>query len=233
MRPVILLAELNDIDLVVDGINTRLAQIQAALREPAELRAARAALSDAEAELARFQAVQQECEGAQQRAEAKLARSEQTLYGGKVRNPKELEDLQLEQQQARRQESQSEDNLLDALVAVENAAETRNERQAELDRQTNAWRETQSKLRAEQARLAAQLSNAQARQASARAAVPPALLPLYDSLRARRGGRAVAELDGATCQACGVAASPSKLAAARDSDDLVYCANCGRLIWAE
>jgi uncharacterized protein len=233
MRPVILLAELNDIDLVVDGINTRLAQIQAALREPAELRAARAALTAAEAELARFQAIQEEREEAQRRAEAKLARSEQTLYGGKVRNPKELEDLQLEQQQARRQESQSEDNLLDALVAVESAAETRDRRQAELDRQTNTWRETQSKLRAEQARLAAQLSTAQGRQTAARGAVPPALLPLYDSLRARRGGRAVAELDGAICEACGVAASPGKLAAARDSDDLIYCDNCGRLIWAE
>jgi hypothetical protein len=83
MRPVVLLAELNEIDLAVDGITTRLAQIQSALREPTELRAARAALAEAEAELARCQAIQQDSEEVQRQAEAKVARSEQSLYGGR------------------------------------------------------------------------------------------------------------------------------------------------------
>jgi len=43
----------------------------------------------------------------------------------------------------------------------------------------------------------------------------------------------VASLDGDTCTACQVAASPGKLAAARAGADLAYCGNCGRLLWAE
>ncbi len=233
MRPVLLLAELNEADLVVDGIAARLAHIVESLREPAELTAARRALAEAEAELARSQAAQQEREAAQEKAATRLANAEQTLYAGKVRSPKELEDLQREQQQLRRQESRSEDDLLEALLAVEAATEVRAQRQAEYDRLANAWETTRTRLRAEQAKLVAQLPAAQARQAAARRAAPQERLPLYDSLRARRGGRAVAQLDGAICQACGVAASPGKVAAARDSDDLVYCDNCGRLIWAE
>ena len=192
MRPVVLLAELNDIDLVVDGITTRLAQIAEALHEPAELKAARRALAAAQVELARCQERQQERESDQRDAEARLARSEQSLYAGKVRNPKELEDLQRDQQQLRRQESKSEDDLLDALVAVETATETLALRQVDLDRLATAWETAQTKLRVEQSRLTAQLTVAQARQASARRALPPQLLPLYDSLRARSrraGGR--------------------------------------------
>ncbi len=233
MQPVALLAELNELDLVVDGLLARQAQIAGALREPEPLKAARAALAVAEAELARWQVVQQEREAGQQKAQGKLAQTEQKLYSGKVHNPKELEDLQRDQQQLRRQKSQSEDDLLEALVAVESATEERSRRQAEVDRLSRDWAATQAKLRAEQARVAAQLPAAQGRQAAARRTVPPAYLKVYDSLRPRRGGRAVAEIEGDTCSACRVAVPPSKLAAARDGAELVYCDNCGRLLWDE
>jgi uncharacterized protein len=233
MRPAVLLAELNEIDLLVDGIHARLAQIAEALREPAAVRAARATLAAADADLAHWQEAQTAAEAEQQQAAAKLARAEQRLYSGAVRNPKELEDGQRDQQQLRRQQAQAEDVLLEALVRVESATEKRATSQTELDRLVADWEASRVKLRAEQARLAAQLPNAQARQAAARRAVPPQLLPLYDSLRSRRGGRAVAEVDGEVCTACKVAVSPSKLEAARYGDELVYCDNCGRLLWGE
>jgi predicted nucleic acid-binding Zn-ribbon protein len=62
------------------------------------------------------------------------------------------------------------------------------------------------------------------------------MLPQHISernFRPRRGGRAVAKLDGDECCACLVAASPFTLEAARFGDDLVYCSNCGRLLWGE
>ena len=46
-----------------------------------------------------------------------------------------------------------------------------------------------------------------------------------------RRGQAVAELDGDSCSACRVAASPAVLESARYSDQLAYCENCGRLLW--
>ncbi len=233
MRPVALLAELNEADLVIDGITSHLAQIAEALREPAHMRAARAALAEADATLARWQTAQSAAEIAQQDAAAKLAYKEQRLYSGQVKNPKELGDLQRDQQQLQRQKAQAEDQLLEALVEVEAAAEKQAALQAELAHLAADWDATRARLRAEQARLAAQLPAAQARQAATRRAVPAALLPVYDSLRSRRGGRAVAEVDGEICTACKVAVSPSKLEAARYSDELVYCENCGRLLWGE
>ena len=85
-------------------------------------------------------------------------------------------------------------------------------------------------LRAEQIQLKTRLPAELARQAAARQAAPAALLPSYDRLRVRRGGRAVALLDGEECSACKVAVSPQDLEAARFGEEPVHCGNCGRLL---
>lgn len=233
MRPVILLAQLNDADLAVDALKSRLAEIAEALREPAALAAARRALAEAEAQLARCRSVTADAELAQQSAGDKLARAEQQLYGGKIHNPRELEDAERNVQQQRSHRVQAEERTLEALIACEEATAQHAERQAEVARLAESWQIQQARLRAEQAQRKARLPAALARQAAARRAVSPQMLTLYDGLRPRRGGRAVAALDGDVCSVCLVAVSPSKLAAARSGDELAYCENCGRLLWEE
>lgn len=233
MRPVMLLARLNDADLALDAIKARLVEIAEALREPAELAAARRGQAEAEAELARCRALQRDLELQQGDAQARLARAERRLYSGEVKNPKELADTEKDVQQLRRQLGQVEDRLLEALVCSDTAAQTCTAQAATVARLTAGWEARRAALRGEQAQLKARLPVEQARQAAARSAAPAALLTTYDNLRPRRGGRAVAELDGDECGACCVAASPSKLEAARYGDELVYCSNCGRLLWGE
>lgn len=233
MRSVMLLARLNEIDLAVDTLKARLAEMAEALREPAALVEARRSLARTESDLAHCRAVQTELEAAQNEAAVKLARAETRLYGGGVRNPKELEDLQRDAAQLRRQLSQAEDNLLEELICAETATTAQAECAATLARLTADWERKQAALRAEQAQLKAKLTADLARQAAARQAVPAALLAIYDNLRPRRGGRAVAQLDGDECSACLVVASPFSLEAARFGDELVYCSNCGRLLWGE
>ncbi len=83
-----------------------------------------------------------------------------------MRNPKELQDLQSDQEQLRRQLRQSEDELLDALVAVEAAAAERDRCQAEVGKLAGEWAIAQAGLRAEQASLSGQLPVVQAREAT-------------------------------------------------------------------
>ena len=233
MRSVVLLAQLNAIDLAVDAHKARLAEIAEASREPVALVEARRGLARAKSDLTHCGAVQAEHEAAQGEAAGKLARAETRLYGGGVRNPKELEDLQRDAAQLRRQLSQAEDSLLEALICAETATQTQAEQAALLERLTAETGRKQVALRAEQAQIKAQMPAELARQAAARQAVPAALLATYDSLRSRRGGRVVVRLDGEECSACLVAASPFTLEAARFGDEPVYCSNCGRLLWGE
>ncbi len=233
MRLIALLGQLNDIDLAVDALRARAGEAVEALKEPAALREARAAVADADAELARCRAVQAEREQAQQKTTSRLAQAQSQLYSGRVRVPKELEDAERDVAQLRRQHAQAEDALLEALIAAEAAGESAASRQAELARGSTEWEAALAVLRAEQSQLNERLAAERARQAAARRAVPPALLHTYDSLRPRRGGRPVARIDGDTCSVCLVAIPPVKLHAAREGDELVYCENCGRLLWSE
>jgi hypothetical protein len=233
MRAIVLLAQVNDLDLAVDAHKARLAEIAEAAREPAALTEARRGLARAGSDLAHCRAVQADLEAAQKAVADKLARAEKRLYDGGVRNPKELEDLQRDAAQLRRQANQAEDNLLEALICSETAAQAQVEGAALVERLAAEHARAQAALRAEYAQIKAKLPAELAQQAAARKAVLPALLATYDNLRPRRGGRAVAKLDGEECSACLVAASPFTLEAARFGEELVYCSNCGRLLWGE
>jgi hypothetical protein len=233
MRAIVLLAQLNEIDLAVDAHKARLAEIGEAAREPVALVEARRSLARAESDLAHCRAVQTELEAAQKAVVEKLGRAETRLYGGGVRNPKELEDLQRDVAQLRRQLSHAEDNLLEALICAETATQAQAEQAALLERLAAEHGRKHAALRAEHAQIKARLATELAQQAAARQGVPAALLATYDNLRPRRGGRAVAKLDGEECSACLVAASPFSLEAARFGDELAYCSNCGRLLWGE
>ncbi len=233
MRAVMLLAQLNEADLAVDSAVARQAEIAEALKEPLPLRAARADLKAASAEVARWEAEQNDRELVQKDATGKLQLAESRLYGGKVRVAKELQDLESDVAQLRRQLAATEDTLLEALVAVEAAREAESQRRELVERLAAEFATQSARLRAEGAQLQVKLPQLQARQRSARSAVPPALLPLYDSLRSRKGGKAVVQLDGDECSACMVAIPPTRLEAAREGSELVYCENCGRVVWGE
>jgi uncharacterized protein len=232
-RPVALLARLNEIDLAVDATKARMYEIVEAMREPPVLVAARQAVAAAERELARSREVLQEREEAQAEAAAKAKRAEQKLYDGTIKNPREVEDAQQDHAQLVNQLKAADEQLLEALVVQESALAAHGRAQAELKQLLAERAARQAALRAEYATLKARLPAEQARQAAARGAVPGKALATYDILRQRKAGRAVAALEGDSCSACRVAVPPSKLAEVLDSEGLVYCGNCGRLLWSE
>jgi len=232
-RPILLLAHLNEADLALDATKARLTEIAEALREPATLVAARASLAAAEKEVARLRGEQADAETSQAKADEQIKAIEQKLYGGKVTNPRELESSQRDLAQHQKQRTGVEDRLLEIMVSLDGATAAVARAQVDVTRLAAEWDARQASLRSEQAKLKGLLPAQQARQAAARQAVSPQYLRTYDHLRPRHGGRAVAELDGDECSACLVQAPPSKLEAARFSDELVYCGNCGRLLWGE
>lgn len=233
MRPVLLLAQLNEIDLTLDALRARAGEVAEALKEPAELIGARDRAAAAAAELARCRALQAEREQAVRQIADRLAQTQHRLYSGAVRNPKELADVEKDVAQQRRQHAQAEDALLEALIALETATAAETAAQAELAQRVTEWTAAQAELRAEQARLTERLAAERTRQGNVRRAIPAGLLHTYDTLRSRRGGRAVARLDDDMCSACLVAVSPGRIAAVRDGNELVYCENCGRILWSE
>ncbi len=175
--------------------------------------------------------LKQNAETAQQKVVAHLVQAERGLYSGNTQNPKELAGAERDVAQLKRQLGHADDELLEALLATEAAMTAVTQHAADVQRLTAAWQADRERYGAEQVQVKARLEKSQQRQAAARRAVRPDLLVVYDSLRPRRAGRAVSALDGDECGVCGVAVPQSKLELVREDEEIVYCGNCGRVLW--
>ncbi len=223
------LYRLQCLDSEGDAKQHRLAEIEAALVESEALKQARGALKSARSLIQRWALRQRDLELEIQGLSNKIARSEQRLYSGVVKNPKELADLQAEVAALKRRRQKLEDDLLEAMIEREEAETARSQAQAHLDEIQTRWSAQQADLRAEREMLQARLAGIE----QARAALLPNIeaddLAIYQALRRRKGGQAVVRVRDGACGGCGVAISPSLEWQLRQEKP-VYCSNCERII---
>lgn len=226
------LFRLQQTDTQLDQANARLAEIERRLAQNAVLQAAiqgrEQARAAAHATHTALRSAEEEVAAQQKRIEQNQA----SLYGGKVSNPKELQDLQLESEAFARRLSELEDVQLNAMDAHEQeqanlkAAEENLEAvKAQQAVEHTALLEEQAGLQEEAARLLSQ-------RASAREGVEATELGTYESLRASKNGVAVAKVQSDTCSACGAELSAARAQAARSADELTRCDNCKRILYA-
>ncbi len=223
---------LQQVDLEMDARQRRLAEIQAALGESQAVRQAQAEVAAAEAELHRWQTRQRDLELEVAGLASKLAETENLLYSGRIRNPKELSDLQAELAALSRYRQAREDELLEAMLNVEEQIEAvaaARRRLAEVEATTAM---AQANLRDEAAQSQARLKTLAEERQLHLMGLSAADLALYEALRARKRGQAVARIEDGACSACGDAPPSSRLQQARQSEDLVTCANCERILYA-
>ena len=220
---------LQTVEVTLEAKAQRLREIQAALGETQELRSARAALEEVEAEHRRWQGRQRDLEFEIQELERRIADSESELMSGQIRNPRELEKRQANVESLRRRREELEDALLEAMVAVEELAARREEARAALDRVETHWREDQERLQAEQTAIRGEITRLRAEREGLLQRLSPEALAEYQRLRQRRG-YAVSEVQQGVCQVCGVTLPTSLVQAARRDEELVYCSSCGRIL---
>jgi len=231
MHPAQLLYQLQDTDLSLAAVRRRLSEIEAALGETEELRAAQQAVRSTEAELQRWRVTLRDRELEIKSLNGKIEANEGRLYSGRVRNPKELKSLEDELHSLRRRLEQMEDALLEAMLTVEQLEDKHSAQEEALARIRAQWQAAQEALLAERDDLQARLSRLQTlRQQQAAAAGEH--LRIYDELLRRKGGRAVALLKDGVCQACGITLPTGEVQRARYGQELCFCSNCGRVLWA-
>ena len=232
MRKVDALRELQEVDSALDQVRARLQRIAAQWGKRQAVDAAAAARDAAVAELHHRQADQQDLELEIEKLRGKLQANSDKLYGGRVHNPRELEDLSKEVDQDRRQVSEREDRLLAVFDEVE-AAQAAADRATAAFTQTEAtWKREQDEMAAARRELEAEGHRLTARRSQVAAQADAASLRLYESLRRSKGGLAVVPVQQRSCQGCRIALPSSEEQKARTSTDLVTCSSCGRILYA-
>jgi predicted nucleic acid-binding Zn-ribbon protein len=223
------LYSLQHLDTEDDRKRQRLAQVVAELGKDEQLEQARQAVARAKATVREHELRQRDLELEIQGLVAKTSDSEKRLYGGAVKNPRELSDLQAEIGALRRRQQKLEDDLLEAMVNQEEAENARNRDQAELETLEAQWSARQANLQDEQATLLARLSQVEQERETLVTSIDAPDLDVYRALRRSKGGLAVVAVEGDSCGGCGLAISPSLMWQIREGT-LTRCSNCERIL---
>jgi predicted nucleic acid-binding Zn-ribbon protein len=227
------LYRLQEIDLALDKNHARLEEIQGILKDSQELQQASENLTQAETTLNEIQAVLKSAELAVESQRSKIEETESTLYSGLIKNPKELQDLQMEVESLIRYLSTLEDRLLDVMVEFEQAEMDRDTAQNILTNIKNAREAEHQDLYKEQQHLTEENERLQINREAALLGVSEEDLKLYQQIREKQGGIAVAilEKDG-TCSVCGLSPSASQQQLIRSGTHLEQCNQCRRILYA-
>lgn len=226
------LYRLQQIDSNLDHSLSRINQIELLIKDDRLLIEAQKNVQAHEVRMAEAQKELEKAEATVREQQIKIEQTESTLYGGKVRNPKELQDLENELGALKRYRSVLEERLLDCMLIEE-----------EIDAEHTAAVEQLENIRAERGKDHTQLEQEKSllekdvarledeRQVVARS-IPDPDLSSYQNLRQKKKGIAVAKVNDKFCSACGSTLSTSLLYDARSPNKITYCESCGRILYA-
>lgn len=232
MNPAFKLFRLQQIDTQLDELRSRFAEIDRLLSDDKVLDEAKEALEDAKKAKEVGQKEVHQAEEEVKAQQAKLKENQGSLYGGKVTNTKELQDLQLEAEVLTRHLRAQEDLELEKMMRLEDQQSAVLAAEANLEAVLAQRGAEQRTLGSEQNQLNAELARLEDERQSGSSGIPKEELSVYDGLRKSKGGQAVAKVKNKTCSACGAELSASLAEAARSTSGMARCDNCKRILYA-
>jgi len=227
------LYRLQKLDTRIDHIKSRLDEIDQKLSDDRRVRRAAKKLQKAEVEATKIRIKLNQIMDKVEAQRIKRKTNQATLFSGKIRNPKELQDLQMEGEAIKRYIAQLEDEQLDAMIENEAAEKVEKQAQTDLKQAKGTAVEENAALLGEQKKLEGELERLLREKEAVLNAVQPEALKLYHQLRKRKRGTAVAAVVEGGCSICGQSLTPADQQSIRASNKLVFCPNCGRILFEE
>ena len=225
------LYRLQHIDSKINSTRSRLIEVEISLNDNSSLRAAQHQAETTSQSLQEAQEALQITERNVQDLQIKIQQSEASLYGGKIKNPKELQDIQSEAASLNKYVTALEERQLDAMLLVEEAELELNKSESNLRSRQADNAGKNSELTEEQSNLLRNLNHHESERQVAVGSISPDDIKFYDLLRKQKNGVAVAIVMGENCLACGSTLSASLLQTAHSPTQLTRCATCGRILY--
>jgi len=226
------LYRLQQVDSQIDQVQSRLKAIRQTLENDVELRSVTEAVSSAEISHKKADSVLRESEAEFEKQRIKIEQTESSLYSGTVKNPKELQDLQMEIASLKKHLSTLEERELEAMMQVEDADKALQSVNEKLEAVKAHLKEQNSDLTKESENLAKDLERFESERKAIRDNLDAGSIQVYEQLRTQKRGVAVAALTDNACTACGTTFTASQEQNARTSSQLFNCPTCGRIIYA-
>ena len=223
------LYQLQECDLEIESDEQALRQIAGQLGESQ-------AVTEIRQQLEREQQCQEELAHQQHSIEwelddlnAKLNTAEKELYSGRIRNPKELANLQHEVDLLKDQRGQLEDKVLEIMEKVEITTQGTADLNTQLRSLEAEWQNQQLELSAQLEKLKATVSDLKQKRQLLVSAISPQAIEIYQGLRKQKGV-AIARVEQGICRGCRISLPVTELQQVRGSS-LVRCSSCGRILF--
>jgi predicted nucleic acid-binding Zn-ribbon protein len=223
------LYQLQETDLTLASNEQSQTRIKGQLGESQEIAQVRAKLATEQEQLKELERQQRSVEAEVEDLTAKIRAEEEKLFSGKIKNPKELTNLQREADELKGRRTEMEDRALEVMGKAEAVTGNITALTKELASLEAEWYTQQEKLSAELEELkTAHIELTRERQEMVTGIVSETI-GVYEQIRSRKG-TAVARVEQGTCRGCQIALTTTELQQARGGG-LVRCGSCGRILF--
>lgn len=226
------LYRLQQLDIELMSSHERVEEIQQILEDDNEVVRLRGIVENCEAELKSAQTAHTNARHDVDTQRDKIERTEKTLYGGFVQNPKELQERQQEAESLRRYLVTLEDRLLEAMIYLDETQEAKDTADQALTGALENQAHQHKDLTLELENQKTKIERLDAEREAALASVVEGDQALYDTLRKRLSGRAIVLVHEGSCSACGLVLAHSVQQSIRSGTELIRCGQCGRILYA-
>ena len=226
------LYRLQQVDSQIDQIQARLKSIQQTLENDETLRAANEQFSAAAGKRQDAERILKLSEADGEKQRIKIEQTDASLYGGKVHNPKELQDLQKDAASLKRYLETLEERQLEAMIAAETAEMELQTAKTDLERVQSNLKVQNKDLTSESETLRKNLERLNSERQAVVTDIAGQTLTVYDQLRKQKRGLAITTVADSSCEACGTTLTPSQQQSARSTSQLFHCPTCGRILYA-
>jgi predicted nucleic acid-binding Zn-ribbon protein len=226
-----LLRELQAIDSYIDRLRQELNQLDSGERIRAKLEQTRQRMEDIKQRYEASYAAAAERERRLQELDERIRRAEAELYSGRITNPRELQLMQQEIENAKKTRDELDLQMLQLWETLETMKRDIDASERDLRQIERFYEAHMEDYRQRKAALEGEIAfNEQEREKLAQQ-IDPEVRQRYQTLRERLGGIAVAVVEQKACSVCHTLLTPYTLKRLETEETLITCESCGRLLY--
>jgi len=231
MSTIAKLLALQDLEFELAALRRQSVEAQNRLGESSALKKARQELEQAENTYQDLCSQQQSLEWQSEDFKSKLQVVNEQLYSGRVKNPKELTNLQREAEIFSANLAKTEEEALLVMEKTEGMTDELELARKNMQQAEEEWTEEQGRLKKEIEKNRQKMTSLQEKHAQLKPTIDAGTMRIYERLKQQRGS-AVARVVQGSCEGCHLSLSSAQLQRSR-GDSMEKCANCGRILFSE
>jgi len=226
------LYQLQKVDNQLHALESRIAEIDSTIKNDQRIVQIKSIVKEWKTRIDRIRKELLSLESSGNAIRIDIETNEASLYSGTIRNPKELNDLQLKVNIDKKNLNKNEESQLELLMQIEEYENTLDNYQKKMIQVEGEVATSQALLLGEKSQLLKQIETLETEKNAKSSSIPEESLNIYKKLLKNKHGIAVTLVEDLSCSMCGAPLTPGEWQTARSSSSLSFCSTCGRIIYA-